>query len=471
MTAVDGYTHITSLARSHARSHAEDVGDIVHHRAPRRVAAPSRPHQSVTRAALVDDRSRMALRKVGETPLERARRVAINEAEKLEAQRDAEARAAFEATFKRAGKYPARLPPVGQRLGRPDDEASERRPPEALAREVLENIGEDGDGAAGDEARRTTSGFGAGTTDPVRSTANGAGVGGGAAGKESAFTVVSRDGEDKRVHRGGERVKFRVKRKSDDEVVASGTGKDWNDGTYGCAYAVDARGEYEVEVTMNDVSILGSPFEVFYSAPLDGPLVARGRAGVGRRLPSGEKAPLGVCRDFLVGKCDRVICKFKHDAPPPPPPPPSGEVVDVPPPPVVTEELRRTVHVSNYPLGLTMDQVKQVFSFCGNIVDAREGGAGKNFAFLEFSTDKEALAALALNGMNVGGRNIRAELAKTPKLLNPRSFTPPVVPAAPAAQSERAKAAQSEAAARAAAISARLSAKGAQGDDVRYKPY
>jgi len=419
----------------------------------------------------------MALRKVGETPLERAQRVAITEAEKLEAQRDAEARAAFEATFKRAGKYPARLPPVGPRLGRrpDDDEASERRPGEALAREVLETVGEDAgdDGEDGDGnavARRTTSGFAAGTTDPVRSTANGAGVGGGAAGKESAFTVVSRDGEDARVHRGGERVEFRVKRKSDDEVVASGSGKDWNDGTYGCAYAVDARGEYEVEVTMNDVSILGSPFEVFYSAPLDGPLVARGRAGVGHRLPSGEKAPLGVCRDFLVGKCDRVICKFKHDAPPPPPPP-SGEVVDVPPPPVVTEELRRTVHVSNYPLGLTMDQVKQVFSFCGNIVDAREGGAGKNFAFLEFSTDKEALAALALNGMNVGGRNIRAELAKTPKLLNPRSFTPPVVPAAPAAQSERAKAAQSEAAARAAAISARLSAKGAQGDDVRYKPY
>jgi len=415
----------------------------------------------------------MALRKVGETPVERAQRVAINEAEKLEAQRDAEARAAFEATFKRAGKYPAKLPPVGERIRRPDDEGSERRG-EALAREVLENIGDDdaaGVDEEGGDAGRQTSGFAAGTTDPVRSTANGAGVGGGTAGKESAFTVVSRDGEDKRVHRGGEEVRFEVKRKSDDAVVASGSGKDWNDGAYGCAYTVDARGEYEVEVTMNGVSILGSPFEVFYSAPLEGPLVARGRSGTVHRLPSGEKAPLGVCRDFLVGKCDRVICKFKHDAPPPPPPPPSGDVVDVPPPPVVTDELRRTVHVSNYPLGLTMDQVKQVFSFCGNIVDAREGGVGKNFAFLEFSTEKEALAALALNGMNVGGRNIRAELAKTPKLLNPRSFTPSVVSAAPAAQSEHAKVAQSEAAARAAAISARLSAKGAQGDDVRYKPY
>ena len=63
--------------------------------------------------------------------------------------------------------------------------------------------------------------------------------------------------------------------------------------------------------------------------------------------------------------------------------------MDVPPPPVVTDELRRTVHVSNYPLGLTMDQVKQVFSFCGNIVDAREGGVGKKLCFSNFPPRKK----------------------------------------------------------------------------------
>ena len=173
----------------------------------------------------------------------------------------------------------------------------------------------------------------------------------------------------------------------------------------------------------------------------------------------------------MLGNCDRVICKFKHDVPPPPPPPPGASggdavgVVNVPPPPV-PEELRRTAHVSNYPVGLTTEQVKQLFSFCGSIAECREGGPGKNFCFIEFESNKEALAACALNGMQVGGRNLRVELAKTPKLLNPRSFS---LAPAPAKVDIDAKAAQSEAAARAAAISARLAAKG--GSSVRHKPY
>lgn len=140
-------------------------------------------------------------------------------------------------------------------------------------------------------------------------------------------------------------------------------------------------------------------------------------------------------------------------------------MVNVPPPPV-PEELTRTAHVTNYPVGLTTEQVKQLFSFCGSIAECREGGPGKNFCFIEFESNKEALAACALNGMQVGGRNLRVELAKTPKLLNPRSFS---LAPAPAKVDIDAKAAQSEAAARAAAISARLAAKG--GSSVRHKPY
>ena len=115
-------------------------------------------------------------------------------------------------------------------------------------------------------------------------------------------------------------------------------------------------------------------------------------------------------------------------------------MVNVPPPPV-PEELTRTAHVSNYPVGLTTEQVKQLFSFCGSIAECREGGPGKNFCFIEFESNKEALAACALNGMQVGGRNLRVELAKTPKLLNPRSFS---LAPAPAKVDIDAKAAQSE---------------------------
>ena len=411
----------------------------------------------------------MALRRFGVGPSESA---ALRETEKAAAERDAEARAAFEATFKRAHRVPPTLAPTGRRVR--DAKQFDRFDDDATAREAMRARGVDPDALGTTRAigpATKGSGYARGVADPRRTTARGAGVGGGAAGRESGFTVSVRDGEGERTNDGAHRVTFEVVGRGG-EVVAAGEGRDEGDGEHACAYAVRERGEYRVTVRMDGVEIEGSPFEVFYSAPLDGPLVNERRARGVPLLARGEPAPAGVCRDFLLGNCDRVICKFKHDVPPPPPPPPPGAsggdavgVVNVPPPPV-PEELRRTAHVSNYPVGLTTEQVKQLFSFCGSIAECREGGPGKNFCFIEFESNKEALAACALNGMQVGGRNLRVELAKTPKLLNPRSFS---LAPAPAKVDIDAKAAQSEAAARAAAISARLAAKG--GSSVRHKPY
>ena len=134
--------------------------------------------------------------------------------------------------------------------------------------------------------------------------------------------------------------------------------------------------------------------------------------------------------------------------------------------PPVAEAAGRSADVSNAPVGLATGQVKQLVAFCGSIAECREGGPGKNFCFIEFESNKEALAACALNGMQVGGRNLRVELAKTPKLLNPRSFS---LAPAPAEVDIDAKAAQSEAAARAPALSARLAAKGRY--SMRHKPH
>ena len=414
----------------------------------------------------------MALRRFGVGPSAANANAALRETEKATAERDAEARAAFEATFKRAHRVPPTLAPTGRRVR--DAKQFDRFDDDATAREAMRARGVDPDAlgttrAIGPATRG--SGYARGVADPRRTTARGAGVGGGAAGRESGFTVSVRDGEGERTNDGAHRVTFEVVGR-EGEVVAAGEGRDEGDGEHACAYAVRERGEYRVTVRMDGVEIEGSPFEVFYSAPLDGPLVNERRARGVPLLARGEPAPAGVCRDFLLGNCDRVICKFKHDVPPPPPPPPPGAsggdavgVVNVPPPPV-PEELRRTAHVSNYPVGLTTEQVKQLFSFCGSIAECREGGPGKNFCFIEFESNKEALAACALNGMQVGGRNLRVELAKTPKLLNPRSFS---LAPAPAKVDIDAKAAQSEAAARAAAISARLAAKG--GSSVRHKPY
>ena len=44
----------------------------------------------------------------------------------------------------------------------------------------------------------------------------------------------------------------------------------------------------------------------------------------GAQITERGEGAVGRVSRLLVGKCDRVICKFKHDTPPPPPPPPSG---------------------------------------------------------------------------------------------------------------------------------------------------
>ena len=406
----------------------------------------------------------MALRKTSSRDgLDAAARIAITESEKLQAQRDAEARAAFDATFKRGSRgAPATLPATAPRLRRvlnPGELASED---------------EDEDE---DEENVVVAPLGPpGVPHAAACVATGAGVGGGAARASSAFIVVAKDGREQRVSAGGADVRFVVRHArrngrddDDDDVVCEGRGKDWNDGTYGCEYSVDERGDYAVEVTFNGDAIRGSPFPVFFAAPIDAPLVPPGMEQ--RFIARNDRATLGMCRDFILGKCDRVICKFRHEKPIPPPPP-GG--------PDAPEELKRTAHVSNLPNALTIEQVKQVFSFCGTIVDAREGGVGKNFAFLEFSTNEEVVAALALNGMNIGGRNIRVELAKTPKLINPGvKLAIPDVPKVDAAHAA-AKVAGSEAAARAAEISRRLAGAGASGGPVgrpppppppRHKPY
>ena len=423
------------------------------------------PHQSLRSFR---QSSIMALRKTGEIPLDAARKLAVTEAEALEQKRHDEARAAFEATFKKKGRgAPPTLPKVRESVReRPGEEEYEAA---AAARKAAAEAETDAS-KANEEVEN--SGFPPGVADPLRCVAVGAGAGGGTAGRDAAFTVVAKDGEDCRVKKGGGLVKFELKSASTNEIVVQGEGKDWNDGTYGCSYSVSDRGDYELTVTYDGVAIRGSPFQAFFSASLDQTMVS----DRGMTL-TGAGGVVGICRDFLVGKCDRSVCKFRHAVvPPPPPPPPTASTSQAPAEPPVPEELKRTAHVSNLPNAMTIDHVKQMFSFCGTISEIREGGVGKNYAFIEFSTHKEVLAALALNGMNVGGRNIRVELAKTPKLVTPRSFTPPL--AAMSANVEQAKAAQEAAAARAAEISKRLQAggpvgksNGGSGSNARHKPY
>ena len=74
----------------------------------------------------------MALRRFGVGPSAADSAAALRETEKAAAERDAEARAAFEATFKRANRVPPTLAPTGRRVrdakqfDRFDDDATAR---------------------------------------------------------------------------------------------------------------------------------------------------------------------------------------------------------------------------------------------------------------------------------------------------------------------------------------------------------
>ncbi|GAB4851881.1 hypothetical protein Ancab_031280 [Ancistrocladus abbreviatus] len=86
-----------------------------------------------------------------------------------------------------------------------------------------------------------------------------------------------------------------------------------------------------------------------------------------------------------------------------------------------TDVLKKTVQVSNLSPLLTAEQLKQLFSFCGTVVDCTITES-KHFAYIEYSKPEEATAALVLNNIDVGGRPLNVEMAKSlpqkPAVLN-----------------------------------------------------
>ncbi|KAK6161710.1 hypothetical protein DH2020_005091 [Rehmannia glutinosa] len=76
------------------------------------------------------------------------------------------------------------------------------------------------------------------------------------------------------------------------------------------------------------------------------------------------------------------------------------------------DSLKKTVQVSNLSPLLTVDQLKQLFAFCGTVVECTITDS-KHFAYIEYSKPEEATSALALNNMDVGGRPLNVEMAKS----------------------------------------------------------
>ncbi|XP_034922935.1 uncharacterized protein [Populus alba] len=187
------------------------------------------------------------------------------------------------------------------------------------------------------------------------------------------------------------------------------------------------------------------------------PGIASGASG-GAILP-GVGASLGeVCREYLYGRCAKMDCKLGH----PPhsllmtllaPTTTMGTLSHAPMAPSAAamaaaqaivaakalqahaaqvqaqaqsakdssgspdkarkeDALKKTLHVSNLSPLLTVEQLKQLFSFCGTVVECAIADS-KHSAYIEYSKPEEATAALALNNMDVGGRPLNVEMAKS----------------------------------------------------------
>ncbi|XP_068331416.1 uncharacterized protein [Pyrus communis] len=74
--------------------------------------------------------------------------------------------------------------------------------------------------------------------------------------------------------------------------------------------------------------------------------------------------------------------------------------------------LEKTLQVSNLSLLLIVEQLKELFSYCGTVVQCIITDS-KHFVYIEYSKAEKAIAALQLNNMDVGGRPMNVEMAKS----------------------------------------------------------
>jgi RNA recognition motif-containing protein len=77
-----------------------------------------------------------------------------------------------------------------------------------------------------------------------------------------------------------------------------------------------------------------------------------------------------------------------------------------------SDTLKRTIQISNLSPLLTVDHLKQLFCYCGTVTDCMITDS-KHFAYIEYSKPEEATTALALNNVDVGGRPLNVEIAKS----------------------------------------------------------
>ncbi|CAL8472041.1 g11583 [Coccomyxa elongata] len=244
-------------------------------------------------------------------------------------------------------------------------------------------------------------------------TLGGPGYTGGAAKSTVSFFVTVKDERGTRIREGGAYLVATIRpgnaaRAAGADVVTA-TVKDNNDGTYTATYSVAARGDYELSVEVNGSPIGGSPFPVFFSPPEAAAAEQPNPASAATEQPPSIVDSAVAASNAL----DAALMSTANAALALQPPsllgPPAHEAgVQFP---VDAEVLDRTLLVGNLNPVVTLDQIRQLFAFCGSVTNVVVVGNKSQYALVEYATAQEAGAASAMNGMQVVDRAIAVEQA------------------------------------------------------------
>uniref|UniRef100_A0A7S3R2H4 YtkA-like domain-containing protein n=1 Tax=Dunaliella tertiolecta TaxID=3047 RepID=A0A7S3R2H4_DUNTE len=131
--------------------------------------------------------------------------------------------------------------------------------------------------------------------DPQNCTVSGPGFTGAAACQPVKLFVYVKDAQHRQMREGGEEVVVRVQpssRSMGDTFMASV--EDNNNGIYTATYTAPAKGNYMVSVEVNGLPISGSPFPVFFSAPVDPAVLAQQEEEAKAAAAAAAPPPQGV---------------------------------------------------------------------------------------------------------------------------------------------------------------------------------
>ena len=199
--------------------------------------------------------------------------------------------------------------------------------------------------------------------------------------------VTLKDSRGRRVKEGGDEVTVRVQQLG---LPAPGaavpyidvTVADNNDGSYAAVYSAPAKGNYSLTVEVNGLPIAGSPFPVFFSAPLDPAQLAAIQQQEAEAARAQQAAREG---SVPPGGAPGASTGASAAAPAP-------------------DEHLRTLYVSNISPSVPLDRVKEFFSIFGPILEFNVVGERNDMAVVIFANKEAQQQGQQLNNTQVRRR-------------------------------------------------------------------